>query len=493
MEKDELFFWSILSFIFGILCGSLYTLSLNRPLLFGSAVFVAIFSVFPRKTVAGVYIIFLAWCGGSYLALTEKKTFQSLLSLTETVRGEVRIVSDPEERDFFRHILVRFETCMNTPCPEALILWQAPLSFEEPAGTRLSFSCVLERPKNFVPEFDYGMFLAKDGVGYICAKADQITVLEPDAAGNLRALFYAPKHTLENALSQILSEPEAGLAKGLLLGGDHSLPKALKDDFTKVGLSHMIAVSGYNITLIAEMLLALGLFFGLWRRQAIWTALIGIVFFIVMIGMPASAARAGAMASIVFIALQTGRLARPMNALLFAGGVMLFFNPLLLRYDLGFQLSFLATLGILWVVPYYERFAPQGLILKKLGEVLVMTFAVELFVLPIILFTFHTASPLIIVGNFLVILVPFAMALAFVSAVLFLVLPGAHTVVAWGAFGILTLITRSVEWLGDRGGNITVENFRIFHLILWYILLGVFVAVLHRYFSLQPYESKQKI
>lgn len=493
MEKDQVFFWSVLLFVVGILCGSFFSPPFVLLSLAGSAFFIALIIVFPKKEIIFSGLFFLAWSGGGMLAWQERSTLQSLPHLAEPVRGEVRIVADPEERDFFQRTVVRYEACESGQCPKTRVVWQAPLSFTGEAGTRLAFACRLEQPKNFVPDFDYRMFLAKDGIGYICTQADQATVLEPDVPGKLRALLYVPKHAFESVLSQILTEPEAGLAKGLLLGGDHYLPKALKDDFTKVGLSHMIAVSGYNIMLIAQMLLVLGLGLGLWRRQAIWAALIGIVFFIVMIGMPASAARAGAMASVVFIALQTGRLAQPINALLFAGGVMLFWNPLLLRYDLGFQLSFLATLGILWVMPYYERFAPQGLILKKSGEILVMTLAVELFVLPIILFAFHTVSPLIIVGNFLVILVPFAMATAFVAALLFLVLPGAHIVVAWGAFGILTLITRGVEWLGERGGNITVEDFRVFHLVLWYILLGVFVTALHRYFSARPYGWKQKI
>lgn len=491
MEKDEVFFWSILSFIVGIAYGSFFEPVSLPFLLLGSAVGIAILLVFQKKEVVWCGLFFLVWWNGAWLSLEARQRAEHLPVLEETVAGTVRIISDPEERDFFRRVLLRFETCESGRCPDTLVFWQAPLSFREAAGTRVTFLCRLERPKNFTPEFDYQMFLAKDGIGYLCAKAERVDILETDWQGKARASLYVPKHLIESALSQILTEPEAGLAKGLLLGGDNYLPRALKESFTRVGLSHMIAVSGYNIMLIAEMLLFLGLWLGLWRRQAVWTALIGIVFFIIMIGMPASAARAGTMASIVFIALQTGRLARPTNALLFAGGVMLLFNPLLLRYDLGFQLSFLATLGILWVVPYYGRFAPRNNILKKFGEMMVMTIAVELFVLPIILFSFHTFSLLIIIGNLLVFLVPWIMAASFVASLLFLMLPGAHLFLAWISFVMLAAITRSVEWLGSiPEASITIEDFGIWHLLLWYVILGVGVFLLSKYVSSERYEKR---
>lgn len=489
MEKDQVFFFGVLAFIIGVGSGLWPSVPLILCGLLGTALILALGVSFPERGTVFLGVFFGLWFFGAWYASQEQTMFIFLPTISEPVVGEVRIMRDPEERDFYRQVILRFESCESGTCPSTMMLWQAPPSFTAPAGTRLGFSCALKLPENFTPEFDYRMFLAKDGIGYVCTKAESIEVLSRDFEGTLREALYVPKHVFERGLSQMLSEPEAGLAKGLLLGGNHYLPKDLQDAFTRVGLSHMIAVSGYNITLIAEILLALGLLAGLWRRQAVWTALIGIIFFIVMIGLPASAARAGAMASIVFIALQTGRLAQPVNALLFALGVMLLFNPLLLRYDLGLQLSFLATLGILLLVPYYEYLAPTGIIVRKCGEVLFMTFAVELFVLPIILFVFHQFSPLIIVGNFLVLLVPFAMATAFLATLLFLVFPGPHVVLAWSAFLVLMLIVRGVEWLGTITPLFVVEHFTLGALLVWYILLAGGVFVLKHFFSVRSYEQ----
>ena len=378
MKKDEIFFFGVLASVAGIGWGSFFEWPGAVFFLVGSACFFAIGAVFRLKNFffagAGILVFFF----GATLTLEERAVYQSLLVYTEPVSGTVRIVADPEEKDFFRRVIVRFEHCESQDCPSTNVLWQAPLSFRMPAGARFPFHCRIERPENFSPDFDYQMFLAKSGIGYVCLKGDSGEQHPVDWSGKLRSWLYIPKHVMESALSEILPEPEAGLSKGLLLGGDAYLPAALKESFTRVGLSHMIAVSGYNMTLIAEMFLVMGLALGLWRKQAIWTALVGIVFFIFMIGMPASAARAGAMAGIVFTAFQSGRLVQPVRTLLFAAGVMLFFNPLLFRYDMGFQLSFLATLGILVLMPYCEYIAPKHRFLKKGFEILYMTFAVEL-------------------------------------------------------------------------------------------------------------------
>ncbi len=492
MEKDRVFLWGVLSLITGVLWGSFFSVPTGADFFIALALVISIICAFPKRSIVVGGIFCIVWYAMAAQTLTMRREFHALQNIDGLVEGEARILSDPEERDSFRQTVLRFEKCESGVCPEKDILWQAPLSQAFEAGDRISFSCQLERPKKFTESFDYPMFLAKEGIGYVCPHAQKYSVLPADFFGRARAMFYRPKHALEGALSRILSEPEAGLAQGLLLGGDHYLPASLKADFTRIGLTHMIAVSGYNITLIAEGLLILGLYAGLWRRQAVWTALVGIIFFIIMIGLPASAARAGAMALLVFGAFQTGRLTRSLPILLFAAGVMLVFHPLLLRYDLGFQLSFLATLGIVIAEPYQEQLFRGTFFGKSLLQILFMTFVVELFVLPIILFSFHTFSPLIFIGNFLVILVPFAMGGAFLAALLFLLFPGMHVFFAWCTFVLLSLITHSVEWLGERESmTLTFMSFGVKSFVLWYALLFFGVFSLEHFLKKHRYGTQE--
>lgn len=491
MRKDQAFFGSLLSFIVGVGSGSFLT----APLIFiwcvGTALMGAVFCVFPRRTIFFSWLFFSLFLGGAFLISQALFGFAHLTFPTTERVGEVRVISNPEEKSFFQKIIVRFTDC-DGECPTKDILWQAPVSMTIEAGERLRFHCKLTAPENFSADFDYRMSLAKDGVGFLCQHATVAEKLSGDRTGRLSASLYVLKHALERALSQTLPEPEAGLAKGLLLGGSGYLPDALQNAFTRVGLTHIVAVSGYNITLIAQGLFFLGLFFGLWRKQALWVAFFGIIFFILMIGAPASATRAGFMAGVAFAALQAGRLARPLNALLLAAAIMLLFNPLLLRYDIGFQLSFLATMGIVLVSPYLARVLPEKLLAKSVCEILLMTLAVELFVLPIILFSFHRFSPLIIVANFLIIVVPFAMAASFVAGVLYILLPGAHILFAWLAFALLTFITRSVEWLGAiPSASVTVENFGVKSLVLWYGVLFFLVRWGEKHYAQKSYDFEE--
>ena len=474
MRKDQIFFWSIISFVGGVMNGSFFIVQLPAILLC-VAIYIAIYSVFPRKTIGIAGILLMMWTGGTFLTLHKIQEFvEETYFYGEEITGIVRIVADPEEKAFFQKIIVHFESCENKRCPKKDILWQAPRTFTLEAGDRFSFSCLLEEPKNFDLNFDYRMFHVKAGISAVCQKATQAEILvEKDTSGTLFALLYKPKHAFEKSLSQSITEPEAGLAKGLLLGGDDYLPRSLDDMFKRLGLTHIVAVSGYNITIIAECFLIVGIALGLWRKQALWAALVIIALFILMIGAPASAVRAGVMAFVVFGALQTGRLSRSVNTLLLAAGIMLLFNPLLLRYDIGFQLSVLATLGIIISSSWQEYYLPHEFFGKSFVEIILMTIAAEIFVLPVILFNFQMFSPLMLVANSLLLpLVPYAMGLSFVAASAFLVLPGLHVIFSWIAYAVLLSMTRLVEVFGGLSfASLVASHFGVLALITWYGVL----------------------
>src|SRR6185369_2865521 len=296
MEKDRVFFWGLLCFIIGIAGGSFFRISIFFLALLGSAFFITLLLVFRERKFllfglfAGLFIL------GSHLSASEKQRYENIRYSLEEETGTFRILSDPVENGFFQNIFLRTLSCGSENCPSKDILWQAPLSLGLQPGDSVSLSCRFDPPKNFDPAFDYRMFLAKNGVGFFCEHAARIIVLPEDKVGKALASLYLPKRKLEDALSHIIPEPEAGLAKGLLLGGNNYLSASLQEKFTRIGLSHMVAVSGYNITLIAQCLLVIGLFFGLWRKHALLAALFGVMLFILMIGVPASALRAGIMA-----------------------------------------------------------------------------------------------------------------------------------------------------------------------------------------------------
>lgn len=480
MRRDQILFWSFLSFMGGTAAASFFFLT-SGPALFlvGLALTVVFFVVFSPKT-AGILLLFLSLF--SFGSLWTKQSLDSFEGLeTGEVSAEARVIADPEEKSFYTETILKVERCEGERCPEKRILWQAPLTSVYGAGDRFSFRCSLEMPENFSPDFDYRMFLAKDGIGHICQRIEILTDLPRDAKGQTFRILYFPKHFFEGALSQTLPEPEAGLAKGLLLGGSGYLSENFEEAFRAVGLSHIVAVSGYNITLIIKCFLWLGLAFGLWRRQALYVSLAGITLFILMIGLPSSAIRAACMASLVFLAWEVGRITRPVPVLLFAASLMLLFNPLLLRYDIGFQLSFLATLAIVTVEPFEYRLFPKEFFGVGALKIFWITLVVHIFVLPVILYNFHVFSPLSVLMSVLVIVVPWAMAFSFFAALSFLV-PFIHALPALPAYLSLWLVTWPVERVSALPfASVAVTQFSVWHLVLWYAVLLFVMIVLEKY------------
>lgn len=480
MQKDQIFLTACLGYLVGVFVGSFFVaLWWIAPLLF--AVWVALCFVFPCKNTFFSVFFLALFLLGILSAENALNRFREENMHAGEVSGTARVVNDPEERDAYRRVLIRMESCDREPCPEEKILWQAPLMGAIVSGARIAFSCALEIPENFDARFDYRMFLAKDDIGYICQRATHTEVLAEDGRARLTRMFFIPKRMLENALAGSLPQPEAGLAEGLLLGGDNRLPETLKQAFIKTGLSHIVAISGYNIALIAQAFVILGIGIGLWRREALWFAAAAIILFILLVGAPASAIRAGIMALTVFMALFFGRLSQSVNMLMAAAVLMLFFQPLLLRYDAGFQLSFLATLAIILAFPIISHFIHGEFFGKSFVEIALLTFSVELFIVPLLLYQFQIFSPFALLANAVLLpLVPYAMAGAFISGITFFILPGLHLLPSVFAYVCLRGITSVVEWISTWPGASVELTIGAPMMLFWYgMLFFVIVRVKH--------------
>jgi competence protein ComEC len=154
----------------------------------------------------------------------------------------------------------------------------------------------------------------------------------------------------------------------------------------------------------------LGIFIGLWRKKAFWLAMVGIVFFVLMIGSPASAVRAAIMGVLLLWATKSGRLSDSFRAIVLAAAVMLFFSPFILLYDAGFQLSFLAALSIVLIYgPLSEKMEIKNDFLE-LKSIFWITISVQLGVLGILIYSFESFSVISLLANLIILpLIPFIM------------------------------------------------------------------------------------
>ncbi len=391
--------------------------------------------------------------------------------------GEVEVVKEPETKGRTQKIIVleRGEAARK-------FLVNSPIYPEFHYGDKIKLDCVLEIPKSFSPAsdqentFDYQMYLAKDGIFYICQKP-KMEFISSGGNGVYKAILNV-KNKFEESIEKFTPAPESGLLIGLLLGGDDKLSKEVQNNFSQTGMTHIVAVSGYNVTIVAEYLMMLGIFLGLWRRQAFWFAVIGIGLFVLMTGFPSSAVRAGIMGTLLLWAMKNGRLANSQNAIIFSAAIMLLINPLLLKWDIGFQLSFLATMGIVFLYPFLEK----RLVLKNktfgIWEILLLSISAQIFVLPIIIYNFGRLSIISPLANVLVLpIIPATMLLGFVSSMLGIFSNFLGTIFAWLAYLPLRYEVEIINYLAHLSfASMEIKNFSWLAVLFWYIILGGILA-----------------
>ena len=288
------------------------------------------------------------------------------------------------------------------------------------------------------PDSPYGGYLLRIGaVGTLTSRTLEIEPVTRDLGRHLEEL----RRGAAEALARVLPEPESGLAAGILIGLRDRVDRDLAAAFTTAGVSHVVAISGWNIAIVAAAIAAMTGRLGRRRRSVV--TILAIVAYVAFAGASASVVRAGLMAGVVLLARETGRAGRAAAALGWAVVLLLLIDPTLIA-DAGFQLSSLATAGlIVWATPlaaWLERLG-RGRMPGWLSESLGVSLAAQAATLPIILVSFGRLAVLSPIVNLVVVpLVAPAMAVGVVA------LAGGAVVLA-GAPPIIGAILAAPGWV----------------------------------------------
>lgn len=330
--------------------------------------------------------------------------------LRATVEGVV--IGFPDVRDTRIQYRLRVETITargETRSVRGDVLVQAPRFPEYRYGDRLQASGQLVTPP-VLDDFDYRRYLAQRGIHSLLRRA-RVERLAEGEGQPFWALVYGVKARGARLLNRILPEPAAALANGMLLGIESGIPKDVDEAFTATGTTHVIVISGSNIALLSGVIMA-SLSRLLGRRRAVWPALALIAFYVLLVGADAAALRAGLMGGLYIFAIYLGRQSTAFVSLCASGLAMTLINPLTL-WDVGFQLSFLATLGlILFTRPLGARFAralarvlpaaAADRLSSVLNDGLIVTLAAQVTTLPLIVYVFGRLSVISLVTNFFI-------------------------------------------------------------------------------------------
>lgn len=292
------------------------------------------------------------------------------------------------------------------------------------------------------PAFAYGDRIATTGVikksksplirGYMNARHAQIKTVGRHEGNTVKERLYAFKNIFEDNLNKTMPSEKAAFLSGLTLGTTAKFSKDFLNDLRVTGTTHLVALSGANISqIINALIFALAWFVP--RKKIFWPALAVITLFVIMTGAESSLVRAAIMNGIFLMGNHYERTGNIRNAIIAAAFVMTIANPLVPAFDLGFQLSFAAILGMAYLKPVIEKISPWK------NKELMNAISAQVAVMPVLAVTVGHATPVAILPNVLVAFaIPYTVGLGFLTGALAFVSPVLAFAPAWLANILLT-------------------------------------------------------
>lgn len=352
-------------------------------------------------------------------------------------------------------------------------------------GDTISLDGTVTRPGRIEREgeiFAYDDYLAKDNIFFVSYNP-HITAISTGGGNLIKRALFSIKRAFLDQVEAVIPEPESALAGGLVVGGKQALGGELLESFKRAGLIHMVVLSGYNLTIVADTLMRF--LARIPQTLRLGTGAGAIILFTIMTGAGPATLRAAIMAIIVMLARHRGKTFNATRALLVAAFFMILFSPKALVFDRGFQLSFLATMGLVYIAPLIsERLSkiPETIWKLPLRDVLASTIAAQIAVFPWLLYTTGDVSIVALLANVLVLpLVPVTMLLIAITGFVGFVAGVLSVPLGWLSYALLHYdIVVARLFASIPFGSLSVKIFPLWLALLIYFVLALSVMLIHR-------------
>ncbi len=513
MTPSKIFLYLCLSFIIGIFISSFFNPALTckggvnfSPVLILIISGILLISVFwknpegkpsasygaSKKLVIVGFCLILFASGIFCHQRAELSIINNQLSIINDTEQEItligRVISEPDIR--------KTNTKLTVDVKENLgkILVTTGKYPEYQYGDELKITGELKTPIEF-EDFNYKDYLAKDGIYSVMYYPAIVSFAETrsrpraDENGSRLSLSYVKilgfKDKLRHTIGQNLSPPQSSILGAMILGDKSRISQELKDQWSRAGVRHITAVSGMHVAILTIILMTLLIGLGLWRQHALCLTLGIIIFFIVMTGLQPSAIRAGIMGSLLIFAQYLGRMNTSSRAIVFAAAIMLAFNPLLLKFDVGFQLSFLAMMGIIYLMPVFQNWLNPVFARNSganfLRDILAMTLAAQVFTLPILIYNFGYVSLVAVFANILIVpVLPFVLGFGFLFALVGIISPFLAWFFSLPCWLLLSYIIETVSWFASFSWASVGLEISWIGLLISYLILGYITWHFHQ-------------
>ena len=342
-------------------------------------------------------------------------------------------------------------------------------------------------------EFHYDDYLRRYKIFSLLYYPKEVEVVVRDQGNTLMAKLLAFKRLLVRRLNSLLPEPQASFLAGLLWGARSGMDPQLLRYFNQTGTTHIVALSGFNITIIGVLLFLLAPWLFIKRQTAYWLVLIVITLFVFFSGGQASVVRAAIMGGLALTAYYLGRSKSVFVLLILAAAIMVAANPLVMFYDVGFQLSFLATVGLVYLAPKLERYFPWLPQRFSLRESAVATLSAVIFTLPLIAYEFKRVALFSLVTNILILpAIPLVMLLGFSSIALSFISFFVGKILSAAVWLVLSYIIAVVRVMSGISGGQLLVDFSLPVVFILYFILWSLMIYLYR-FELKSLKRRLKI
>ncbi|HEA84380.1 MAG TPA: ComEC family competence protein [Candidatus Wildermuthbacteria bacterium] len=420
MSVSRVVLISALGFVGGVILSALVDIGqlVMLALLILGIFLVTLFWKRSKVLVVGIVMLF-ALLGIWRYSVADVFLQDVALSFGVEISSTMKVAEEPDIGAEYTDLVVQSRS------QKGRILLRVPKYPKYYYGDVLSVAGVLTEPP-VLEGFDYKKFLSSKGI-YAIIFHPKIELLQR-GEGNFIFLI---KERFRGVINKHLPPPHSEILSAMILGDKGRMSDSLKEKLNITGVRHITAVSGMHVAILSGIVLSLLLGLGLWRAQATILAALFIGLFVMLTGFQPSAIRAGLMGGLVLFSQNMGRVNVGVRILVFVAVLMLLFNPLLIE-DVGFQLSFLAVLGITLLLSFTReliRFVPDAF---QLRDVLGMTIAAQIFTMPLLVWYFGGFSVISLLTNLLIVpLLPFVLGLGFLF-----MLAG----VVWAGFGYLLFL-----------------------------------------------------
>ncbi len=363
--------------------------------------------------------------------------------------AEARDTADPERTRFVVEItrLRLGETWVATAGQARLTVVGEPPDVAYGDEVRGTFR--LRHPRRFdnPGAFDYPAYLATQGIFLEGWAREPVETVRASRGSTILAFVFRLRSLLLRRLSAAMPPPEAGLLKATVLGDRSGLSPEMNQAFLDSGTYHILAISGLNVSILA------GVLFGLFRllrispRLAAFASGLLVTLYAALAGASASVIRAAVMADTYLLAVILDRRGDLLNTLALSGLALLWWNPLFL-FDVGFQLTYLATLGIILVLPRCESaLARVARPIRWALESVVITLAATAMTLPVLASAFNRMAPVGILANLPIVpLSGVITGLGTAASAFFIVMPGGLSWLNWVNGWLVDLLFWTARW-----------------------------------------------